>query len=103
LQQLILDAGFAAFSLVEQTCKQTLSPSAMLGRVNGVAQWLISIGQITGGVGAALLVGMIGSRGVLWFALIGIAASILFAWLSGLHALHANEAQSDQRAPEHQA
>jgi MFS family permease len=95
LQQLILDAGFAAFSLVEQTCKQTLSPSAMLGRVNGVAQWLISIGQIVGGVAAALLVAVIGSRGVLSLALIGIATSILFAWLSGLHVLRSPEGQCD--------
>jgi MFS family permease len=91
LQQLILDAGFSAFSLVEQTCKQTLSPDEMLGRVNGVAQWLQSVGQIIGGVGAALLVGVIGSRGVLWLALVGIAMSILYAALSGLHKLHASE------------
>jgi MFS family permease len=91
LQQLIMDGGFSAFSLVEQTCKQTLSPDAMLGRVNGVAQWLQSIGQIIGGVGAALLVGVIGSRGVLWIALMGIAASILYAAWSGLYKLRARE------------
>ena len=91
LQQLILDAGLSAFSLVEQTCKQTLSPDTMLGRVNGVAQWLQSIGQIVGGVAAALLVGSLGSRGVLWIALFGIAASILYALSSGLHKLQAAE------------
>jgi MFS family permease len=91
LQQLILDAGFSAFSLVEQTCKQTLAPSEMLGRVNGVAQWLRSIGQIAGGVTAALIVGSVGSRGVLWIALFGIAASIVYAALSGLHKLQATE------------
>jgi predicted MFS family arabinose efflux permease len=91
LQQLILDAGFAAFSLVEQTCKQTLSPSEMLGRVNGVAQWLLSLGQIVGGVTAALLVGTIGSRRVLWCAAVGIAISIVFAWVTKLHTLRATE------------
>jgi ABC-type Fe3+-siderophore transport system permease subunit len=75
----------------------------MLGRVNGVAQWLISIGQIVGGVAAALLVSVIGSRGVLSLALIGIATSILFAWLSGLHVLRAAEAQCDAGELEQQA
>jgi predicted MFS family arabinose efflux permease len=89
LQQLIMDGGFSAFSLVEQTCKQTLSPDAMLGRVNGVAQWLQSIGQILGGVGAALLVGAIGSRNVMWIALAGVAMSILYAAWSGLYKLQA--------------
>jgi MFS family permease len=87
LQQLILDAGFSAFSLVEQTCKQTLSPSEMLGRVNGIAQWLQSIGQVVGGVAGALLVATLGSRGVLWIALGGIALSIFYARRSGLHTL----------------
>jgi hypothetical protein len=63
----------------------------MLGRVNGVAQWLRSIGQIAGGVTAALIVGSVGSRGVLWIALFGIAASIVYAALSGLHKLQATE------------
>jgi MFS family permease len=96
LQQLILDAGFSAFSLVEQTCKQTLSPGEMLGRVNGVAQWLLSIGQIAGGIAAALLVGILGSRGVLWLALAGIAASILYTWLSGLHKLQVTKETADK-------
>jgi predicted MFS family arabinose efflux permease len=91
LQQLIMDGGFSAFTLVEQTCKQTLAPDTMLGRVNGVAQWLQSIGQIIGGIGAALLVSVVGSRGVLWVALVGIAMSILYAAWSGLYKLHASD------------
>jgi MFS family permease len=70
LQQLIMDAGFTAFMLVERTCKQALAPNDYLGRVNGVAQWLQSMAEIVGGIAAALLVGIVGSRNVLWFAFV---------------------------------
>ena len=89
LQQLILDSGFASFSLVEQTFKQTLPPEDMLGRVNGVAQWLGSVGQVIGGVAGALLVARIGSRGVLWLAAGGIGTTILYAWAANLVRLEA--------------
>ena len=89
LQQLILDSGFASFSLVEQTFKQTLAPETMLGRVNGVAQWLASVGQVIGGGVGALLVALVGSRGVLWLAVGGLGVTILYAWGANLSRLEA--------------
>ncbi|MGH8597926.1 MAG: MFS transporter, partial [Gammaproteobacteria bacterium] len=98
LQQLILDAGLTAFSLVEQTCKQTLAPNEYLGRVNGVAQWSRSLAQVGGGVAAALIVGSVGSRGVLWIALLGMAMSILYTRWSRLHELQVSANEQEHTA-----
>jgi predicted MFS family arabinose efflux permease len=99
LQQVVMDSGYSAFSLVEQTCKQTLATREVSGRVNGIAQWMVSVGQIIGGVAAALSISQLGSRGVLWVSAIGIAACIAYAFTVRLHDLNVPQRQNNKAAP----
>ena len=77
--QIIGDAGSAAYDVHDRTIRQTTVPTELLARadagIRGAGQLATLAGAIVGGVAGSAL----GTRGVLWLAVVPIAIAVVLA------------------------
>jgi predicted MFS family arabinose efflux permease len=77
--QIIGDAGHTAYAVHDRTVRQTTVPTELLARadagIRAAGQLATLVGAIVGGVAGSVL----GTRGVLWLAVIPVAIAVVLA------------------------
>jgi len=77
--QIIGDAGHTAYGVHDRTIRQTTVPTELLARadagIRAAGQLATLAGAIVGGVAGSVL----GTRGVLWLAVVPVALAVVLA------------------------